>query len=55
MTSLDGEDWTSRTSGTGKWLAGIAWSGSLFVAVGETGFYSETILTSADGFTWSEN
>jgi hypothetical protein len=40
---------TSRTSGTGNGLNGVAWSGSQFVAVGEGG----TVLTSADGVTWT--
>jgi hypothetical protein len=41
-------NWTSRISGTKSLLNGVAWSGSLAVAVGFEG----TILSSEDGSTW---
>ncbi len=41
--------WTAQTSGTSTTLGGVAWSGSQFVAVGDSG----TILTSLDGYTWT--
>jgi hypothetical protein len=41
--------WTPRASGTAVNLNGVAWSGSLFAAVGNGG----TILTSPDGMNWS--
>jgi hypothetical protein len=49
-TSQDaGITWTQRTAGTTNSLDDVAWSGTKFVAVGESG----TILTSTDGITWS--
>ena len=47
--SVAGETWTVQTSGTTVDLYDVAWSGSLFVAVGVGG----TIRTSPDGVTWS--
>ena len=41
--------WTARTSGTTVQLNSVIWSGSRFVAVGNSG----TILTSLDGITWT--
>lgn len=40
---------TSRMSGTTNSLSGVAWSGTQFVAVGNSGI----ILTSPDGITWT--
>ena len=40
---------TSRTSGTTQNLFGVAWSGTQFVAVGNSG----TILTSPNGIAWT--
>jgi len=39
---------TLQTSGTTNPLAGVVWSGTQFVAVGNPG-----ILTSPDGITWT--
>ena len=44
-----GAYWLPATSGATTPLFGIAWSGSLFVAVGASG----TILTSPNGVTWT--
>lgn len=41
--------WTTRTSGTTNDLYAVAWNGTTFVAVGESG----TTLYSADGITWT--
>lgn len=43
--------WTRQTSGlgTGSYLAGVAWTGSLYIAVGIAG----TIVTSPDGVSWT--
>ena len=41
--------WTARTSGTGSHLDSVAWSGTMWVAVGDAG----TILTSPDAITWT--
>ena len=51
LTSSDGINWTSRTSGVSKDLNSITYSESLglFVVVGENG----TILTSSDGINWT--
>jgi len=49
LTSADGENWDTQTSGTANWLNGIIHDGSsMFLAVGGFG----TILTSSDGTTW---
>jgi hypothetical protein len=40
--------WHAQNAGTVQSFAGVAWSGSQFVAVG----YSGAILTSPDGRTW---
>ena len=48
--SSDGTTWTSRTSGTSKYLNGVTYGNSTFVTVGISG----TILTSPDdGTTWT--
>ncbi|WP_217593543.1 S-layer homology domain-containing protein [Cohnella sp. GbtcB17] len=49
LTSSDGANWTSRTSGTVNILNKVIWGSSLFVAVGAGGL----ILTSADGVSWT--
>ncbi len=50
MTSPDGNSWTDRAPPTSApFLAGVATSGSLTVAVGAGG----TILTSTDGASWT--
>ncbi|MFC4598572.1 S-layer homology domain-containing protein [Cohnella hongkongensis] len=49
MTSEDGIEWQSQSSGTSKFLTGIARSDDLWVAVGEGG----TILASEDGSAWT--
>jgi hypothetical protein len=49
LTSPDGIDWTTRSSGTDARLSGIAWNGSHFIAVGESG----AILSSPDGINWT--
>jgi hypothetical protein len=46
--STDGKTWTSQTSGVAAALKGVAGTGTVTVAVGETG----TILSS-DGVTWT--
>jgi serine/threonine protein kinase len=48
-TNSLGRMWHPQTSGTSQALSGVAWSGSLFVTVGNSG----TILTSPDGITWT--
>jgi hypothetical protein len=56
LTSDDhGVTWTERASTRNTSLIGIAWSGSLFVAVG--GLFGSTnsyCVTSPDGITWTE-
>jgi uncharacterized repeat protein (TIGR02543 family) len=42
-------NWTSRTSGNGNGLLGVAFNGALIVVVGNMG----TILTSSDAVTWT--
>jgi photosystem II stability/assembly factor-like uncharacterized protein len=49
FTSPDGLNWTSQHTPTSQHLAGVAWSGTRLVAVGESG----TILRSPDGITWT--
>ena len=49
LTSPDGINWTSRTSGTSENLFGCTFGNELFVAVGSNG----TILTSPDGINWT--
>ena len=48
-TSVLGKIWHTQHSGTSQWLYGVAWSGSLFAVVGDSG----TILTSRDGRAWT--
>jgi len=45
----DGAGWSKQTSGTVRQLWSVAWSGSLFAAVGAGG----TILTSPDASSWT--
>jgi photosystem II stability/assembly factor-like uncharacterized protein len=49
LTSPDGVAWEERGVGTTATLAGVAWTGSRFVAVGERGLRFE----SADGLDWT--
>jgi hypothetical protein len=49
VTSSNGVDWTSRTSGTSQTLYSVVWDGSRFVVVGSWG----TILTSTNGTNWT--
>lgn len=49
LTSADGTDWTTRSSGTSRALYGVAFANHQFVAVGEAG----TVLASADGLAWT--
>jgi hypothetical protein len=49
ITSTDGINWTTRTSGISNNLNGITYGNDLFVAVGVSG----KILTSSDGITWT--
>lgn len=53
MTSATGQEfsWKSRQTGVSSDLNAIEWSGSLFVAVGETG----RVLTSSDGISWAKS
>lgn len=54
LTSVDGSTWTQRPSGAGSYsLRSVAWSGSLFVAVGNSNILGGIILTSPDGITWT--
>lgn len=48
-TSPDGATWTARTGNVALPLLNIAWNGSLFVAVGQSG----AITSSSDGLTWT--
>jgi hypothetical protein len=54
MTSIDGENWTSRTSpaGTRMWFK-IIWAGGQFVAVGASGSGGSRVMTSPDGIIWT--
>ena len=51
LTSSDGINWTSRTSGVSVALYSVTYSENLglFIAVGNSG----TILTSSDGINWT--
>lgn len=49
----DAASWTPRFSGTSQPLFGVAASPSLYVAVGGYGACTHTLLTSADGGTWT--
>ncbi len=48
-TSPDGGTWTPRTNPSAAVLKGATWTGTQFIAVGNSG----TILTSPDGTTWT--
>ena len=50
FSSTNGTSWTSRTSGTSKYLSSVIHDGSQFVASGGEG---TPILTSTDGITWT--
>lgn len=49
ITSTDGTTWVPRVSGTTQLINDVIWSGTQFVAVGNTGYIS----TSPDGITWT--
>ncbi|HAB19948.1 MAG TPA: hypothetical protein DCE44_26395, partial [Verrucomicrobiales bacterium] len=52
VSSINGQDWTARSSGLQGWLNGIAYGDGSFLAYG----YEETsgvFLTSPDGVTWN--
>ena len=48
MSSANGTNWSSRPSGTSRWLWRVRWLSGRLVAVGEAG----TVLTSTDGVVW---
>jgi len=48
VTSIDGENWTTHTSGTERTLVDVAYGNGTFVTVGQAG----TVLTSSDGELW---
>jgi hypothetical protein len=51
ISSLDGESWTTQTSGTTQTLRGVAYGNNKYVAVG----FSGTIITSnIDGTSWTK-
>ena len=47
MTSLDGQNWTDRASGTQEELTKVAWLNNQFIAIGV-----KVILTSHNGIDW---
>lgn len=47
-TSVNGIDWTARTSGTTNALNAVTYAFNRFIAIGDRG----TVLTSPDGMTW---
>jgi hypothetical protein len=49
LTSSDGVNWASRTSGTSNFLQAVTFGNNIFVAVGSNG----TVLTSPNGITWT--
>jgi hypothetical protein len=49
LTSRDGTNWTSQTSGTTNGLFWVTYAGGTLVAVGDSG----AILTSPDGTNWT--
>lgn len=53
VTPIYGASWTLRNSGIsgGKDLYSVAWTGSLFVAVGSAG----NLMTSSNGISWTPN
>lgn len=53
MTSPDLNNWTVRTSGVVHNLRRVAWSGSRFVAVGDSPIGEPVVISSTDGVTWS--
>lgn len=54
LTSPDGVNWTPHaTSDSVLGLAGVAGSGTQFVAVGQTTSSGSAVLTSPDGVTWT--
>ena len=54
-TSPDGVTWTSRTIPAGPFFSyrGVAWNGSVFVAVANAGADNAAAATSPDGITWT--
>ncbi|NLV17789.1 MAG: hypothetical protein GXY50_11390 [Syntrophomonadaceae bacterium] len=54
VTSSDGENWTTGTSGSAAQLFSVDYDGSKFIAAGSTQSGNKAfIATSADGGTWS--
>lgn len=51
-TSQNGTSWTLQTTGTANTLHGIAWSGSVYCAVGGTGG-AGTVITSSNLTSWT--
>jgi hypothetical protein len=51
LTSPDGADWTSRTSGTTNGIYAVTYGNGTFVAAGDSG----TVLTSPDGMVWTSH
>jgi hypothetical protein len=51
--SYDGLTWASATNPLDGAVLGIAWNGTLWVAVGYNGVFSVTIATSSDGIEWT--
>ncbi|MEK7951546.1 hypothetical protein WKV53_13605 [Luteolibacter sp. Y139] len=49
VSSADGLTWTRYSMGSTTFFTGICWTGSLWVACGQSG----AILTSPDGITWT--
>ena len=50
VTSPDGVNWTTRDTPSHEWMQSVAWTGTMFVAVG----HGQTVLTSSDGIVWTE-
>jgi hypothetical protein len=53
LTSPDGLNWTSRTSGITTRLWSVTYGNHLYVTVGDSGGGSGRILTSANGVSWT--
>lgn len=53
LTSPDGTTWTQRNVDTAGGITGVAWSGTMFVAVGTSNTILRDAWTSADGSTWT--
>lgn len=53
MTSPDGTTWTKRSTPSAQQWLSVAWSGSLFVTVGNGTSNANCVMTSPDGITWT--